>query len=72
MEGMPLNTPCCLGKFLLGRGASPVKVFAFEEAEGGDGVGDGEAFGVVVGVDADGLEAAGDGGFGGFDAVAEF
>jgi hypothetical protein len=48
-----------------------IEIFAAEEAEGGNGVGDGEAFSVVVGIEADALEAAGDGEVRGFDAVAK-
>ncbi len=74
------NRPACLSPFLNRTTertlfmveTRAVEVFAAEEAEGGDGVGDGEAFGVMVGVEADGLEAVGDGGFGGFDVVAKF
>ena len=51
--------------------APAVEVFAAEEAESGHRVGEGEAFGVVVGVEGDGLQAAGDGDFGVFDAVAK-
>jgi hypothetical protein len=56
---------------LLGRGVSPVEIFAFEEAEVGYGVGDSQAFGVVIGIEADGLEPVGDGDFCGFDALRQ-
>jgi hypothetical protein len=45
--------------------------FAFEEAEVGYGVGDSQAFGVVIGIEADGLEPVGDGDFCGFDALRQ-
>jgi hypothetical protein len=56
---------------LLRRRTGAAEDFAAEEAEVGYGVGDGEAFGVVVGVEADGLKAVGDGGLGGFYVVAK-